>query len=65
MTEYDAAVAPQDVPVVAPLRTLTRRRWPSLGLRLVAMIVLLGMLVALAVAIVLLVVALVVTATAG
>jgi hypothetical protein len=65
VTEYDAAVAPTDLPVTAPLRALTRRRWASLGLRLVAMIGLLGVLTALTIAVVALVVILVITATAG
>lgn len=64
VTDYEPAVAPGDRPVVAPLRTLTRRSWPSLSLRLVALLALLGVLTALALGVIVVVVAVVVTAAA-
>ena len=65
MTHYEPAVASGDEPLVAPLRTLTHRSWPSLTVRLVLMIALLGMLTAFAIAVTVVAVALLVTATAG
>jgi hypothetical protein len=65
VTDFEPAVTAADLPRSGTLHELTRRRWPSLTARLIAMLGLLGVLTALAVAVAVVVVALVVTATAG